>query len=78
MTRRRISGQGNYTTDVGWKRPTHFHDNNNNDDVIVVVFRRSNMEISVVDMSEEKRAVPNPVTTFAQAFQKYRMLASNL
>ena len=31
-------------------------------------------DIKVNDLAESKRAVPNPVTTFSQAFSNYREL----
>lgn len=41
------------------------------------IFRRDHMEISVVDMTKDGRGIPNPVATFTQAFQNYRMLIYN-
>lgn len=32
------------------------------------------MEISVDDLSDEKRSIPNPVRTFCEAFKHYRKL----
>ena len=34
--------------------------------------REENNSISVVDLSEESRPIPNPVRTFSHAFESYR------
>ena len=34
--------------------------------------REENMGISVLNLSEEQKSIPNPVRTFAEAFEKYR------
>ena len=39
-----------------------------------VYCRNENLGITVDDLSDDSRPIPNPVTTFPEAFQHYRKL----